>query len=197
MVRRRNRYGIDLSGHLGKHLAEITKAFRIGMPFGRSSKIVRIDIAQRNDIHLGVGTERPKIRTSHPSNTNARQPKSIRGDRGRSQAACKMCSGDGTGRLRKKVSARRRMILHGKLQKHRKDRNGEGESRTRQAGQARAVDHNSVTKPIGPVAHSLPMLGKFVPPKFSENTQNRYPRVSGSLLCTPRALPIIQIHFFP
>ena len=196
MIRRRNRDGIDLAGHLGKHLAEITKALRIGMPFGRSSKIVRIDIAQRNDIHLGMGTERPKIRTSHPSNTDARQPKSIRGDRGRSQAACKMCSGDGTGRLRKKVSARRRMILHGKLQKHRKDRSGEGQSGTGQAGQARAVVHNSVTKPLGPVACSSPMLDKFVPSKFSENTQNRYPQVSGSLRCTPRALSIMLVHFF-
>jgi hypothetical protein len=96
------------------------------MPFDRSSKIVRIDIAQRNNIHLGVGTERPKIRTAHPSNTDARQPKSICGDRGSNQAACKMGSGDGTGCLRKKVSARRRMVLHGILQKHRKDRNGEG-----------------------------------------------------------------------
>ena len=48
-------------------------------------------------------------------------------------------------------------------------------------GQARAGVPNSVTKPIGPVACSLPMLGKFVPSKFSENTQNRSPQDSSSL----------------
>jgi hypothetical protein len=67
-----------------------------------------------------------------------------------------------------------------------------GQIRQGSLGQARAVVLNSVTKPIGPVACSLPMLGEFVPSKFSENTQNRSPQDSGSLRCTPRALSIMQ-----
>ena len=68
------------------------------------------------------------------------------------------------------------------------------QGRLGQVGQARAVVLNSVTKPIGPVACSLPMLGKFVPSKFSENTQNRSPQDSSSLRCTPRALSIMQVN---
>jgi hypothetical protein len=42
-----------------------------------------------------------------------------------------------------------------------------GQVRQGSLGQTRADVLNSVTKPIGPVACSLPMLGKFVPSKFS------------------------------
>jgi hypothetical protein len=56
-----------------------------------------------------------------------------------------------------------------------------GQVRQGSLGQTRADVLNSVTKPIGPVACSLPMLGKFVPSKFSENTQNRSPQDSSSL----------------
>ena len=66
------------------------------------------------------------------------------------------------------------------------------QGRLGQVEQARAVVLISVTKPIGPVACSLPMLGKIVPSKFSENTQNRSPQDSGSLRCTPQALSIMQ-----
>jgi hypothetical protein len=69
-----------------------------------------------------------------------------------------------------------------------------GQLRQGSLGQARAVVLNSVTKPIGPVACSLPMLGKIVPSKFSENTQNRSPQDSGTLRCTPGALSIMQVN---
>ena len=69
-----------------------------------------------------------------------------------------------------------------------------GQLRQGSLGQARAAVPNSVTKPIGPVACSLPMLGKIVLSKFSENTQNRSPQDSGALRCTPGALSIMQVN---
>jgi hypothetical protein len=69
-----------------------------------------------------------------------------------------------------------------------------GQVRQGSLGQTRADVLNSVTKPIGPVACSLPVLGKFVPSKFSENTQNLSPQDSGSLRCTPRALSIMHVN---
>jgi hypothetical protein len=71
-----------------------------------------------------------------------------------------------------------------------------GQLRQGSLGQARAVVLNSVTKPIGPVACSLPMLGKFVPSKFSHPPKNLSPQDSGSLRCTPRALSIMQVNLF-
>ncbi len=72
-----DRHSIDFASNFGEHLAKVGESFCIGVALSGGCEVIRIDIAEGNDIDFGVGAERSKVGSAHSTDSDACKSQSL------------------------------------------------------------------------------------------------------------------------